>query len=201
MRKFPKKVLIAIILILASIVLLSSIKIVGKPVSIPSNKLYATWTTYKNNTSNYSIQIPNTWDISEKKNLPYVDSLVVFTPKKNSKYTSSLVITSITASSHPKIGEPLTTQTDFDTWLKKDPKKFDPHSRLNKLNNFTANNNKAVIFIDSGYGGELKANEWSLVTWFRHKGSNFYIYTKGKSKISPADIAGYTHMLITFKFN
>lgn len=169
------------------------------PTQIPTPDETANWKTYTNNKLNYSIKIPRDWLIDDKENVFIRTSgEAIFLPqseKDKGVFSTKIAITKLT---NEKIRYSLNTETQFNEWLLM-PAATDVR-RLAKVENLKIDNLDAVKFISTTLPGDATEPFFSIVTWFRKNGSNYYIEFGGDEKIVNGNVNIYNQILSTFKF-
>jgi hypothetical protein len=157
--------------------------------SSPSPLSLSNWLTYKNV---YEIKIPKNWiNISDS------NGHVVFVPGKNGETTGSF--TTIVISKNSDSDKPIASEDEFDSWYAKNNEEI-PKEVLQKLDNTFLDGEKAVKLIDTSINKKTQ-NAWSLVTWTRKDGINYYINAQGNKKITKDDFKAYEYLLNSFKFS
>jgi len=163
------------------------------PVTDPT----AGWEMYASQIHNYTVRVPEDWEIQEG-NFLGISGEVGFTPPSE-KDKGLRTDIHITAMKTEKVRYSLNTQEEFDEWLTKEASKGEGE-RLFKIDNIEIGGIEAVKFISRSLPGDGTTAFYSVVTWFRRDGVNYYIELGGFEEIVTGLTTLYDQILPTFKF-
>ncbi|KKU63533.1 MAG: hypothetical protein UX86_C0022G0007 [Candidatus Amesbacteria bacterium GW2011_GWC1_47_15] len=105
----------------------------------------------------------------------------------------------ITVMTNEKIRYELNSQEQYGEWLTK-PISTGEGERLYKSGNTALGNIKAVQLVSRTLPGDPTESFYSVVTWFRKNGANYYIELGGEESKVLENIVTYNQILESFSF-
>jgi len=160
------------------------------------------WKAYTSNVHKYSIKIPQEWATDDSGGVFIgIPGEVTFIPPGGMATESAGFRTqiAITVMTNEKIRYELNSQEQYGEWLTK-PISTGEGERLYKSGNTALGNIKAVQLVSRTLPGDPTESFYSVVTWFRKNGANYYIELGGEESKVLENIVTYNQILESFSF-
>lgn len=168
------------------------------PVSIDSKT--ANWKTFTNSVNNYTIKIPTDWEIDNNTGAFLgIPGEVIFIPPSQKEVKAYQTNIAITAMKTEKVRYSLNTAEKYQEWISK-PISDGAGERLYKVGDLEINGTQAVQFVTRALPGDPTEAFYSITTWLRKDGTNYYIELGGSENIVKEEQDTYNQILQTFKF-
>ncbi|HLL61033.1 MAG TPA: PsbP-related protein [Candidatus Nitrosocosmicus sp.] len=168
-----------------------------------NNDPNSSWKTYENKTLGYQVKVPQDWSIEEREGVFIgAQGEAVFLPpseKNKPAFRTQVAIVKVHDSQEIKTRYDLNTQEQFNQWLKK-PATTGEGQRQFKVGEIKIDRIDAIQFISRTLPGDPTEAFYSLNTWFRKDGANYYIEFGGDEKIVAYHTGIYKQMISSFKF-
>jgi len=162
----------------------------------------ANWKTYSNTLHKYSIKIPKDWVVDDSKGVfIQIPGEVTFTLPAEMSISEVPFRTkmAIVATTQEKVRYSLASQQQYIDWLQKAVSSGEGE-RVFKTGDAKVGAVDAVEFVSRSYPGDATEAFYSVVTWFRKDGVNYYFELGGDEQKVKQLLPIYYQILSTFKF-
>lgn len=172
----------------------------GQKSQIPAEEVTPNFQMYENKKARFSLMIPTGWRIEEATDEGKFVARVVFIPTAESIKVGNIGELSVTVVATPSANQPLATQDEFDYWLTQ-PIGNSTDGAVVKIANETVAGKMAVRLAEvEAIPQEPGLKFWSVTSWFRREGLNYYINMMGNGTDFKSESGPFLWMLSKFLF-
>lgn len=169
--------------------------VTASPTPTPTSDPTANRKTYTNIAGEYSIRVPNEWEIESNH-----FGLVTAIPPDQADSCPFCTQVEIVATEGAGGSLTFKTQTEFDTLLKQKIITA-KGSRLYKLRTTKVDGSEAIEFVNQTLPGDPTESSYSKIVWVRRSNLNYFIKVFGTNEADVSKYLGtFYQILSTFKF-
>jgi len=156
------------------------------------------WGVFESEKGGFKLRVPAEWEAAELTNDDNFVVRVVMNSGSTGPVIGSVEEFSVSVVSKPKAGQPFSTTKEFSEWLKM------PDMATGSGGEVKLNSSKVAGFdalnIVSKYEIEGKT-KWTILTWFRENGTNYYLATVGDGIYTGAEAWLHNDIVSGFEFS
>lgn len=160
-----------------------------------SNTIQFQWTDFRDQAGTFVVKVPGNWKMVEKEKNDSFDSRVEWMPESPQAMLGNTGQISLTIGGTPDV---LGTEEEFEKWVGMDLAATVSGS-IQKLDDVEVGGEPGVMLTELGLP-QPGSGFWTVTTWFRKDGKNYYINTMGNGEFGNVEAAMHRLILESFTF-